>query len=375
MAGRGYVLVVSLHPQDVFTTLFFTNGFGQPHPIRVVQYRHGDMGAALAGASAVILVRGLFEFADLAACAKAMQVPAFYFVDDNFMVLRDLPGVHSRFVERYSVENVRDALRGFTGVLLSSPALLSYFAANRLHPQLHWFPPMEGPPVAVTRPAEDTGVRIAFFGGQHLHAMFNEMVLPAIRRLATDVPVSLTAIGAPAGMANSPGLSLKARPYEPEYRRAVTAMRAEGIDILVHPGLAGFENNQFKNPHALITANALGAVPVVSMVPPYEALASEGVALFCEASEGSWYAALRQAATAAGRVPVLERLARYCATHFDGHQNHGVMATLLAQHRPPSSWVTCRRMAIAAGCGTTRLLTRISSRLTRSAAGLGAAGA
>ena len=61
-APAPFVLVVSLQPLDAMTTLFFGHLVGQvPEAIQVV--RHGDpqLAAALAGASAIVLVRALFE--------------------------------------------------------------------------------------------------------------------------------------------------------------------------------------------------------------------------------------------------------------------------------------------------------------------------
>ena len=92
--------------------------------LRVVRYRQPDLAEQLSGASAIILVRALFELDPVIWFARIAGVPLYYFVDDNFMLLREQPGAWSAFVGRYSAANVRERLRAFSGVLVSSRVLL-----------------------------------------------------------------------------------------------------------------------------------------------------------------------------------------------------------------------------------------------------------
>jgi len=83
-----FVLVVSLQPLDATTSLFFGHLLDQrASPLRVTQYGGRHCAALLSRASAVIFVRGLFECAELAGCARMLGIPTYYFLDDNFMVL------------------------------------------------------------------------------------------------------------------------------------------------------------------------------------------------------------------------------------------------------------------------------------------------
>ncbi len=143
--AKGYALVVSLQPLDAPTTLFFGHLLRVwPDAVRVVLYGRDDIAGPLSAASAVVLVRGLFEFAGVTRCARALRIPLYYFLDDNFIVLRAQGGIEAAFVARYSAEAVRTALRGFAGVLLATPALVDHFAAERLHPRLFLYPPIAG---------------------------------------------------------------------------------------------------------------------------------------------------------------------------------------------------------------------------------------
>lgn len=330
-----YVLAISLSPLDASTTLFFGHLAEQtPGALQVAGDADPCLGQKVAGASAIILVRGLFEFSAAGWAARALGIPLYYFVDDNFILLREQAGPWSPFVGRYSAANVRRRLRGFRGVLLSSESLIDYFRSEQLHHELILFPPIEwrqSLPVPPARP----GSVIAFFGGRHLHDVLLTAVLPAVRRIARDRPVTLIAAGVEP-IAPSPGLTVVEQAYSPSYQEGIRQLAEAGVDVLIHPSAPGLANDQYKNPHALISAKALGAMPVVSDRPPYRDLRAAGVALLCDDSDESWYAGLTQALDPAQRPASTERLARFCTAHFGGLVNRDVVATLLGRHTAPS---------------------------------------
>src|SRR5262245_14646322 len=153
-----YVVVSSLTPRDATTTLFFGH-LADRAPLRIASSFIGGarrqlfapratsaLARVLAGASAVVVVRGLFEFDSLAICAGWLQIPRYYFADDNFIVLREDAGVaDARWFNDYSAGRVRAALAGFAGVMLATPSLMDYFREHRLHDRLALFPPVAGP--------------------------------------------------------------------------------------------------------------------------------------------------------------------------------------------------------------------------------------
>ncbi len=352
---------------DASTTLFFGHLMRlMPESIRVVQYGKDDVAGPLAAASAVILVRGLFECSDLARCARALRVPLYYFLDDNFIVLREQGGIGAQFVTRYLIGDVRAALRDFAGVLLATPALVSYFAEQQLHPHLFLFPPVMAPEAMAAPRAARPGVTVAFFGGRHLHRQLLDFVVPAVRCLALQRPVRLLAVGLPESIPSSSGLVVSQRPYDESYGRGLRALATEGVDVFVHPVAAGMANNAYKNPHALISAQALGAVPVVSNAPPYDALGHGDVALMCEDSEASWLNALTQAVTDDTlRLALGARLATYCAEHFSGAANRAVVETMLVGYAPRGWAQALWRRGIVRGYQTMNLAGRVAARVTK----------
>jgi hypothetical protein len=273
----GQVLVVTAGV-DASTTLYF----GQlPAPwagrVRTLHQIIGPDGLPeeMNAASAVVFVRALFSFEPWIEIARRLGVPCYYFVDDNMPLLAS----EYREYADYGEDALRRRLEPFSGVLVSTRALLEDFAARRLHPRLVYFPPVARVPAddeSAAAPSEPGRVRVGFFGGSHRTRAFESHVLPAIRDVGGRLPLELVVVGAEPGSFDAgPATPVTYLPYEMSYDLALRRLAARRIDILVHPnGVSG--NNRFKTLHVLINAMALGAAPVLSDGPPYDVLAGRG---------------------------------------------------------------------------------------------------
>ena len=361
-ADDGYVVAVSLAPSDATSTLFFANLTGR-FSLRVVRFPAISVAAACAGARAVIIVRGLFEFGNLIATLERLRIPTYYFIDDNFMLIREEPDIHGTLWRDYSLERVKAALRGFSGVLLATPALLDYFAEHQLSDRLTLYPPVAGPALDAVRDRTERPLTVAFFGGSHRRDPFLRYVYPAVRRLAVDHDVTLVAGGIEAGLVQEAArLKVVSLPYNPSYADALRQVAAYGVDILVHPSRVT-TNNAFKNPHVLINARALAAVPILSNVAPYDAVAADRVAVLCENTEDAWFHALTRIATdRALREELRTRLNAYCDQHFGGRVNIDVLRRIQQAHEAPSA-VTRMTRLVAASASLT--LHRVHKALAR----------
>ena len=275
-----------MEPADASTTIFFGHLLDvAPDMIRVVQ--HGDAGlpAALAAAGAVVCVRALFELDEVRAALVA-QLPLYYFLDDNFVVLNEQGGAGMRWLRRYSEGNVRSALQRFTGVLVATQPLDTFFAERQLHPRRILFPPVKSVSAIQSAPSPRSRLHIGFFGGAHLNQLLLNSIVPAVERLARQRPVTLITLGVPA-IQPSGGMQVVQHPYDLSYERGLATLRAFGVDLLAHPSAAALPNNAYKNPHALLTAHALGAVPIVSDGSAADAVRSATLALLCRDGEQS----------------------------------------------------------------------------------------
>ncbi|MGH9387141.1 MAG: hypothetical protein ACRD2N_22965 [Vicinamibacterales bacterium] len=358
-----YIAVASMAPDDATTAIFFRN-LADRAPLRIVSSSVGALtharhagraisavASTLAGASALILVRSLLEFGNLSSCARWLGIPRYYFTDDNFMMLREEAVDDSHWYGAYSVGRVRHALGDFSGVLLATPTLLDYFDRERLHDRTLHYPPIAGPLLDRGPRREPEVLTVGFFGGHHRRDAFLEYVYPALRRWAEQRDVRLVAAGFDARQVPSTGrLQVVALPYNGHYSDALHELGSHSIDVLVHPGRRTGHHHAFKNTHVIVNAHALGAVPIFSRIPPYDAIGDDRVALLCENSAEAWYEALaRVASNPALREAIRSRMAEYCATHFGGARNLEVMSMLLRDHpRPTAATRTARLLSGAA---------------------------
>jgi hypothetical protein len=351
-------MVATVATHDATTTLFFGNltklvpiHFAELAP-RSLRHLFGTLRAeigaasALTSAAALVVNRGLFEFANLIGIALAQGVPCYYFVDDNFMVLREEDHADARYARAYTTANVRRALAPFAGVLCATGSLREYFLEHRLHRSAVHYPPVSFASRARAA-TTDHRLRIGFFGGAHRREPFGRVVFPAIRRLAEDRHVMLFAAGIEGELnSDAPGLTVVRVPYNRDYAAALDAMAMNDIDILVHPS-SDTANNAYKNPHVLINARALGAVPVFSDAPPYADLAGEGVCALTPNTEDGWLKALTAIADPGLRAQISARIEVYCDQHFSGAVNVRCLADMIqlqngVQRNRPSPLLSLR---------------------------------
>jgi hypothetical protein len=233
----GHILVVStLH--DACTTLYFDHLPQFFHQrIRVVYPGYWPP-EEMVGASAVIFVRNLFDFAEWIEYARKLKIPHYYFVDDNMMVLRNEPA-YGRVFSSFTDEAVRETLKSFFGVLLSSNTLMDYFRTKKIHDNLLHYPPVARR-VALYEVArgcqkKENAIRIGYFGGDHRNKPFREMVFPAICKFAQDHLVELFLGGMSENSLDpTENMSITYFPFEVSYDHALGRFSALELFILVH---------------------------------------------------------------------------------------------------------------------------------------------
>ena len=176
------------------------------------------------------------------------------------------------------------------------------FQRSALHDRLMLFPPIQWRQ-RLSRPMpRREGVCVAFFGGLHLHDVFIRCVLPAVRRLASEQPVTLIAAGVHEPIVPPHGLTVIKQPYDQSYARGLQRLAEAGVDVLL-----------------------------------------------CDDSVESWYAALAQTMRPDQRRPIQERLFAFCATHFSRSVNRPVVDEVLRLHAPPNTrWMWTRRGVVRA---------------------------
>jgi len=338
--GNGHLLVVT-PGHSASATLYFDH---LPTPLRGrvrIAYPGTHEEEEMIGASAVVFVCSVLAMQPWIDYAERLQIPCYYFLDDNFLVLGGRASPYPE-LRGYTDDALRARLRGFAGVLLSSRRLIDYFREKALHANLFYYPPIAGKPAwkeslpASPKPAGTT--RIGFFGGSHRLPAFLEQVLPAVARLAQQRPVELFAAGVERDwLPPAPNLNIVCFPFELSYDIALARLAACDIDLLVHPN-SDTRNNEYKTLNVLISAWAMGAVPLVSDAPPYRELAGQNVAVLCGGAGRSWPDAMRSCAEDPQLRQSLRRnLDAFCLRHFGGQENVAALRAILAAHPAPGA--------------------------------------
>jgi glycosyltransferase involved in cell wall biosynthesis len=320
----GRILVVTNY-HDVTTTLCFEHlpQFFQQR-VRII-YPNNCFPDEMIGASAVVFIRMLPDFAEWIEYAKKMKIPHYYFLDDNFLLLREEKAYAAAY-DFFTIDKVRNSLKSFKGVLLSTHSLIKYFKENNLHDNLIYYPPIANRSVIY----ENTGVglkkekmlRIAYFGGSHRHQPFKEIVFPAIREFSVDHSVELFLGGVNQNsLPTSENLNIYHFPFEMSYDLALGRFASFDIDIIVHPNSQTI-NNSYKTFNVLINAMAIGATPILNNAPPYDILGPEKVALLCNEDKDSWLDSIRIVYENPDLAKIIKNnLNQFCLKYYNGDAN------------------------------------------------------
>lgn len=299
----------------------------------------GDFGIAeLTSSSCVIVVRALDIHSKWIQAAKMMRIPLYYFLDDNFVELARESYVHP---EDFSVEALREKLRSFTGVLLSSEALREYFEANLIHPNLSTFPVSyaRSPRARAHVSSETFDLTVASIGGSHRKQGLRDNVLPALQRMASDECKIHFIIGGCnqedsetlERIVKSKKLKLTTIPFNVDWNRAVLQLAEYSPDFLIHAPSKTI-NNKYKTLNVALCAYVLDTVLVAPNDPPYDIAAFEGAAVRVGPSNDSraWLQALQSLLSAPETWDGYKKAnAMFCREQFSGEQNVRVLNEIL----------------------------------------------
>lgn len=283
-------------------------------------------------AQAVIIARDLFHpaCAGLIQFLKTINIPIYYYLDDNFVVLRK----DVKEVENFTPDYIKEQLKNFSAVLVSTPALQKFFVDEGIHHTVHVFPPIlpnrEWFDYPTIPPKPSGTFRFGFLGGLHRYQNFVEYIQPALDQLATEQSIEMVVVGdLPVSSKHFP---VYRYPTDYSYKLTLGRLIASDVDVLIHPG-SFTPNNPYKTLNVLINAWAIGAVPVIANQPPYEDVELMEIGYLCEPENvSSWYEKLKAAILDVKRSQkIRENLHLFLMSHYSGKQNEDVIKNLLAE--------------------------------------------
>jgi hypothetical protein len=239
----------------------------------------------LCAASAVVLVRGLAQALQtgMADLMRAVGVPVFWFVDDDFFALaREYPSFAP-----YKAERMADLTERIAGIIVPTAALRETlagtigFPSGRIavlgpRPARCWPRP--------TRPAQGVGLIGGTFRGEGLR----RLVVPALAASAS--PPRIVACDNLRPFLG--GIQAEWEPYEPDFLTFLHRWQRRAPAVIAHPP-GRTANLPAKSDATILVAHAIGTVPVVADEPGFSGWGEEqGVV---RVAGRDWAEALRHA--------------------------------------------------------------------------------
>lgn len=236
----------------------------------------------LMGYDAVIVNRNLQSSASIITVLKKLQIPCYYYIDDNFIALKN---EYEEFAW-YSKKNVTKILSNFDAVLTSTETLKTFFLQEKIHTKVWCYPPILNemllPPVAGNHlPAANktNRINVAVIGGAFRGESFFEYVVPALNKLKNGgEDINLTVRKYLLSEDTEKCLfSIDEIDILSDYNQYIHQLRHKKIDIIIHP-YGKTTNSIYKTNSVLLNALYLNANIIVFGEPAFDGLGeAEGI--------------------------------------------------------------------------------------------------
>lgn len=252
-----------------------------------------------------------------------LNIPVYYFTDDNFIVIaKEQSGEGLLSVARCLT---KENMASLQGVIVTTPTLQDYFRRTGLHQNVIVLDAIIRDGNYRHAVPNDNTTTIAFMGGAFRGGVLRSCVLPALKKISEDHPIRLAL----------PDDGLKgldeyeSRQFEivkvtrtSNYELALSEYAALKPQILVHCGNT-LGNNRYKTKNALLNAVSTGAVLVASDIEPYCYREDEEPDdyILAENSIQGWYRAVLDLIECPSKRLELFNAARdYCLIRYDAHR-------------------------------------------------------
>lgn len=287
----------------------------------------------IAHASCIVFVRRLDPFFEWIDAAHKLQIPCYYFTDDNMTLLQENKEMSG--FEDFSKKNLRHKLQDFSGVLTSTKALQDYFKEHLIHSNVDFFPPtFRGLKISTGEAAvAREQLVIAFAGGSHRLSALQDVMLPAfLKYVESGRSIKLVVGGASAEFAAEfkryDRIEFVTLPFELNWETALLQISKYNPDILIHAPSESI-NNTYKTTNVAMSANVLNAVLVVPDYFPFSQFKELGIGYVVSSpfSALSWSSML-ESLDFSKFSEIKENNKNYCAEHFSGEISCGVLESI-----------------------------------------------
>lgn len=276
--------------------------------------------------------------------ARLAEVPLYYILDDNFPFLAQ----ERTDLAWYTIENLRERLASFAGVMVTSGTLFKYFQEQPIHNTMElWQPILNERLIARTKARAPANrkkgpLRIGCFGGLFRGEHLNEVIVPALRQVSSNIPLVLCL--RESMTIQSSTLNIEYMPFHKNFSDFIDTWHHADIDIIIHP--AGTTNNiDYKTKNAVLCSHYIGAVPVLPGEVAYKDIRETDGAIVVQPVDRveRWVAALIRAADPKYRDIMLNRLGEYCLHTFSPEPNTATLEAIIARDPGCTPWLRERR--------------------------------
>lgn len=283
---------------------------------------------------AFIFMRKIKDYQNIIEICKKLEIPCYYYIDDNFIVLnKDIEKLEvnvskeeQQQIKRFSKETENLKFYKFRKVFCSTEMLKRFFIENEIHSDVEVLNPIIDFDNIFKHDSTDKNISIAFMGGNFRNKILKEVILPAIVRLSEEIPITFCyPKNKDMDIKKIYGENEKIKFIEIEkslsLSRILRKFGKNNIDILVHCG-EEIENNQYKTENSLLNAVQLGAVLLTSNTEPYKTIFnSKEEYIRVENSIENWYLKLKEISfNKEMRIDLYKKAYNYCKLNYSGEK-------------------------------------------------------
>lgn len=317
------ILVVGNGGLTASVTLILERLFEQSEKF-VVKYYFGAIGNTdMLLADALIVCRDITINEFLTAWCNKLNIPCFYYVDDNFIELAK--EIDDPSVALLARTTNRTVLNKYNAVITTTLPLKKYFEDHLLHDKVLLMEPfVDSENMKKVPNLHEEVLSIGFLGGGWRNETFDEYVLPAVKRLSKTIKVT---VHVPLNAADIAGrkkyqgfaddnLEIEFIDKTLSLNTLLQRTADHKIDIMVHCGKSML-NNEYKTENALINATQVGAVLLVSREQPYTNSPVVGEAFeLAENTIDSWHEKMFSLKDIKRRKTLFEAAYKYCMERY-----------------------------------------------------------
>lgn len=297
---------------------------------------------------AIIFMRDLGFFQKIKNVCDILEIPYYYYIDDNFITLMkdieekrinvSLEGKNQ--IVKFAKDTEKLATYDFEKIFCSTEKLKEYFTKKNLHHDIEVLKPIVDFENIFEYRIKEDSISLAFMGGNFRNEILKKIILPAVVKLSKDIKVNFYYPKDKSQKKDNLKIynnnkNLKFIPIERtcSLQKALRKFGKNGIDILIHCG-EEINNGIYKTENSLLNAVQLGAILVTSNIEPYKSIfPSEKEYVRVTNEINDWYITLKTLSEQKEKREEIYNIAfEYCKKNYNGEYEKEILEKTLSDY-------------------------------------------